>query len=224
MTRHGIRQLLGFFLQDHPLILKHSRLTYAQFGEDILLGHIFHDKPKGFFVDIGAYHPFMFSNTYLLYKRGWRGINIEPNPRQFALFPKHRPRDINLQYAVTDQTGIKTLIVDSTFSGLDDETNLYRTRNPEAPRVQVPAITLRKLLASHVPNGATVDVLSIDCEGHELKALQSNDWTKYRPSVLVAEDHEQQAATPLDKYLQWIGYDNLYKAGFSKIYRRRDRP
>lgn len=223
MTRYGIRQLLGFFLQDHPLILRHSQLTYAQFGEDILLGHIFHDKPEGFFVDIGAYHPFIFSNTYLLYKRGWRGINIEPNPRQFALFPKHRPRDINLQCAVTDQSGTKTLIVDSTFSGLDDETNLYRTRNPEAPRIPVRAMTLRELLATHVPDGTTIDVMSIDCEGHEIKALQSNDWAKYRPSVLVVEDHDQRPTTPLDEYLHGIGYDNLYKTGFSKIYRRRDQ-
>jgi FkbM family methyltransferase len=221
MTRHGIRQLLGFFLQDHPSILRHSRLTYAQCGEDILLGHIFHDKAAGFFVDVGAYHPFIFSNTYLLYKRGWRGINIEPNPTQFPLFPKHRPRDINLQCAVTDQPGTKTLIVDSTFSGLDDDTNLYRKRNPSAPRVQVPAMTLRELFATHMPSGTTIDVMSIDCEGHEIKVLQSNDWSDYAPSVLVVEDHDNRTPTPLDEYLNGIGNDNLYKAGFSKIYRRR---
>jgi hypothetical protein len=48
---------------------------YSQEGEDLILQRIFEHKQKGFYVDVGDYHPFLFSNTYIFYLRGWRGIN-----------------------------------------------------------------------------------------------------------------------------------------------------
>jgi len=64
------------------------RRSYAQEGEDIILGRIFATKPTGFFVDVGAHHPMRFSNPYYFYKQGWCGINIEPNPDSLSLFRK----------------------------------------------------------------------------------------------------------------------------------------
>ncbi len=49
--------------------------SYSQEGEDMLLRRIFHSKTRGCFIDIGACHPILHSNTYSFYKRGWRGIN-----------------------------------------------------------------------------------------------------------------------------------------------------
>jgi hypothetical protein len=31
----------------------------------------------GFFVDVGCFHPLFYSNTWKLYKKGWRGVNID---------------------------------------------------------------------------------------------------------------------------------------------------
>ena len=54
------------------------RISYSQFGEDLWLADYFSDKRDGFYVDVGAFDPANVSNTLLLYRRGWRGINIEP--------------------------------------------------------------------------------------------------------------------------------------------------
>src|SRR5262249_40320034 len=53
----------------------------------------------------GAHHPTRFSNTHRFYKRGRRGINIDPNPDGLAAFRRRRKRDINLQYGVADCEG-----------------------------------------------------------------------------------------------------------------------
>ena len=54
--------------------------SYSQFGEDALVNSLFRNKKYGIYVDVGAYHPILYSNTYALYRRGWRGFAIDPNP------------------------------------------------------------------------------------------------------------------------------------------------
>src|SRR5581483_8094739 len=77
------------------------QLVYSQEGEDLLLARLFDGQKKGFYVDVGAHHPFRFSNTYLLYLNGWRGINIDAMPGSMAAFRKLRPRDINIECMVS---------------------------------------------------------------------------------------------------------------------------
>jgi hypothetical protein len=54
----------------------------------------------GFYIDVGAHHPFRYSNTHMLYRRGWRGINIDPIPGAKIAFDRFRPGDINLEMGV----------------------------------------------------------------------------------------------------------------------------
>jgi len=50
--------------------------TYSMYGEDLFIKEFFKKKQIGFYVDVGCYHPIDGSNTYLLYKKGWKGVNI----------------------------------------------------------------------------------------------------------------------------------------------------
>src|SRR5690348_9855363 len=79
---------------------------YAQEGEDLVLRRFLNDVAQGFYVDVGAHHPRRFSNTHLFYRAGWSGINLEPNPEAQDLGAKCRPRDINLQMGVDEQSGV----------------------------------------------------------------------------------------------------------------------
>lgn len=74
----------------------YAKKSYSQEGEDMVLQRIFDGKTNGFYVDVGAHHPFRFSNTYFFYRLGWSGINIEPNPEASDLFQSARRKDINL--------------------------------------------------------------------------------------------------------------------------------
>ena len=65
----------------YNLYIRHKafkkRKTYSQNQEDLFIDNYFKDKKDGFYLDVGCYHPIKFSNTALLYNRGWQGINID---------------------------------------------------------------------------------------------------------------------------------------------------
>ena len=87
------------------------RVSYAQNGEDIVLSRGFRSD-TGFYVDIGAFDPTSDSVTKLFYDRGWHGINVDPVPEVIALFERERPRDINVQVAVSVEPGEPELWVE----------------------------------------------------------------------------------------------------------------
>ena len=65
-------------------------------------------------IDIGANHPFMLSNTALFYKRGSRGVNIEPNPLQFAEIRRCRREDTNIMAGIGAERSTMPFYVMST--------------------------------------------------------------------------------------------------------------
>ena len=82
-------------------------MTYAQCGEDIIIKFLFDSLliHRGTYMDIGANDPIKYNNTYLLYKNGWHGVNIDPQAEAINKFNKLRKRDKNLQIGVGATTG-----------------------------------------------------------------------------------------------------------------------
>ena len=55
-------------------------IHFGNYGEDLILHRLFDRTYRnGFYVDLGAYHPFRFSNTAYFYLKGWNGINVDAN-------------------------------------------------------------------------------------------------------------------------------------------------
>ena len=94
-------------------------VSYSQFGEGMWLAEYFADKSDGFYVDVGAYDPFNASNTLLLYRRGWSGINIEPDPAALARLRRSRRRDTNLGLVISDVSGDAFFLLDGSFSTIE---------------------------------------------------------------------------------------------------------
>lgn len=80
---------------------------YSQDGEDIMIKKLF-PKSDGFYVDIGAHHPFRFSNSFLFYKMGWTGVCVDPLPSANLLFKIWRKRYVFLPYGVGLNEGMRT--------------------------------------------------------------------------------------------------------------------
>ena len=59
--------------------------SQSQFGEDKKIIKLFHKNKKGIYLDVGCFHPIRLNNTYLMYKLGWKGINIDLNTRAAIL-------------------------------------------------------------------------------------------------------------------------------------------
>lgn len=184
------------------------QLCYSQEGESLILDRFFDFRPEGFYVDVGAHHPKRFSNTYSFYKRGWRGINIDPTPGVKEMFDEIRPEDIFLSIAVSNTEGEQDFHLFSepalnTFSkSLADE---YQRDGFKLIEVRpIESKTLSSLLEK-CPIDKPIDFMSIDVENHELQVLQSNDWNKFRPRVLLVEilnfDMNHSDAYPVHKFI-----------------------
>jgi len=206
----------------------YSRKTYSQEGEDMILGRLFEGRGPGFYVDVGAHHPRRFSNTHLFYRRGWRGINIEPNPDAMRAFKSMRRRDINLQVGVSDRAGcLKYYQFDEPALNTFDEamvaSRLANTPYRLVGTVEVPVERLDTLLARHVPAGVEIDFLSVDVEGLDLAVLKSNDWTRFRPRCVLAEalgvSLAHIDANPVSELLAAQGYELVAKTFNTLVFR-----
>jgi FkbM family methyltransferase len=164
---------------------------FSQEGEDMILSRIFEHKDEGFYVDVGAHHPKRFSNTYLFYKKGWTGINIDAMPGSMKEFRKMRPKDINIEVAIAKEKGEKTFYVfnEPAFNSFDEALARSREIGPNyiADQRRLTTKTLKEVLLEHSLAARPIDFLTIDVEGLDLEVLQSNDWQLFRPHYVLVE-------------------------------------
>ena len=81
------------------------RLAYSHWGIDLIITKLLNSKNKGIYIDVGCHHPFLNNHSYLLYKSGWEGINIDIDYNSIDMFNFFRKSDVNIQTAVTDHKG-----------------------------------------------------------------------------------------------------------------------
>jgi FkbM family methyltransferase len=175
----------------------YAKASYSQEGEDLILERFLEGRKEGFYVDVGAHHPRRFSNTYRLYLRGWRGLNIDANPGSMRMFRRLRPRDINVEAGVSAVKGEITFHIfnEPALNTFDRELALKRVNTTYTIIKEVPLTTqpLWMLLDQYVPSGTRIDLLTIDVEGFDYEVLQSNDWLRYVPEFVLVEQLETQA-------------------------------
>lgn len=209
-----------------------ARTSYAQEGEDLILERVFGEQRSGFYVDVGAHHPYRFSNTYLFYRMGWRGINVDATPGAMALFQRLRPRDINVEAAIADSPGPRTLyrFDEPALNTLDPATAARHSaggRYRLVDKYTVAGVRLADLLATYLPDDIRrIDFLSIDVEGLDLAVLKSNDWRLHRPAVVIAEIRSAGLAEAevgeVSSFLRTVGYRAFAKTVNSVFYRPID--
>jgi len=214
-----------------PLYDWFGKRSYAQSGEDIIADSELGKKKKGRYIDVGAFHPKLFSNTYLFYKRGWSGVVIEPMPKAREAFLKVRPRDKFVGMGV----GAKKDVLEyfefddgaaNTFSTKQAEKNIKEAGRKLVRKINVAVMPLADILASCLMEDKTIDLMSVDVEGMDLEVLQSNDWKKYRPVLIICEDLEFDFERPqksgVVKYLMGLGYRLVAKTPYSLILKDRN--
>lgn len=176
--------------------IRYLKLSFSQFGEDIELVRWFDEHfqiQHGIYVDAGAYHPIHCSNTLLLHKKGWHGVNIDMNADKIARFNTLRPRDINVHAAVGNIPGTAS----SLRSGVVEQMVMD-------PAGAIPVRRLDDILAQ--TPFRQIDYLNIDCEGHDFDALQSIDLDLYQPKIITVEAWQPEDASRLSGYLAPKGY------------------
>lgn len=183
-----------------------SATSYSQFGEDRVLPLFLDSKRSGFYVEVGANHPTKGSNTFWLYKRGWTGITIEPNPTLSALHRKVRPRDVQVRELVSDS--------EAELEFIEFENHLYSSASPEHvakwedSNVVVSRRKLKPLPLTRILDARSCpthfDLLCVDAEGADLPVLRSLDWSKYHPGTVIVEmsDYLPGGAHPILAFME----------------------
>ncbi len=204
--------------------------SYAQDGEDMILKALFEQKKnyKGFFVDVGAHHPFRFSNTRFFYKRGWRGINIEPTPSAINAFKVFRTKDINLNIGIGSAKGqlkfycFNEPALNSFSKEISERIARETTKYKIVKVLDVDVLPLSDVLDKYLPKGQKVDFLTIDVEGLDFQVLESNNWDKYKPEVILVEENINVDSIPessIYNFLKEKQYSFFAKTSRTCIYR-----
>ena len=198
LTRRWVPRNLVKSFQQAALGYHSHAPSFSSAGEDMILRHLLgSDKMGGFYVDVGAFHPTLFSNTYFFYLNGWRGINVEARPGSKKLFDRLRPRDVNLEVGVSGSCGVMTYYFIDETSPMNSFSREFLAQIGMTGQVKaeipVPILPLATVLERHLPEGQTIDFMNVDVEGHDFEVLESNDWRRFRPKVIVVEDEQVNA-------------------------------
>jgi hypothetical protein len=205
--------------------------SYSMFGEDLIVEKFFKNKNKGFYVDVGCYHPIDGNNTFLLFKKGWSGINIDLNKISIDLFDRARKNDNNLNIAISN----KSQKIKYYYR---KKINMLNTINKKFAKSSfrkgfktgsIQSQTLNAILNKSKFKNKKIDFLNLDIEGNEINALESIDLKKYSPKLICIEIHDNTSGrnakdylknNPIYKFLNNKGYKYIWKNEFSFIFKR----
>jgi FkbM family methyltransferase len=207
----------------------YSLKSYSQEGEDIILKRFFDGQADGFYVDVGAHHPKRFSNTYLFYREGWRGINIDAMPGSMEQFNNIRPRDINIEKPVSDKVETLTYYAfnEPALNSFSKEMSLSRDGLKDYKiefTKKITTTTLQKILDVYLPENKEIDFLSIDVEGLDMQVLRSINLQKHSPKMILIEilqtDYFDIINSEINKYLGMYCYSIYAKSGNTVFFRK----
>lgn len=192
-------------------------VSYAQNFEDVMLWRALGHVEKGFYIDVGAFSPDIESVTRAFYDRGWRGINIEPNPKYLAELNTRRPEDKNLGVAVSDVDGTATLHVmeDPGLTTVQPEiAKTHQETGLSSEVIEVTLLTLSTIWQEQVPPFCQVHFLKIDVEGSEGAVLRGLDWTHFRPWIVVVEATSPMSQREVHKDWEKVLLDADYRVAY----------
>ncbi len=192
------------------------RAVFPQEFEENLKRGLFGLIHKGYFVEVGAYHPQNFSQTLELERRGWTGILIEPQPERADDLRRQRTARVFAEACSSRRKSgsrMKLYLRDGHSSFELENLDIGRFR-PHGT-LHVPVRTLNEIL---IEAGApqTIDFVSIDVEGHELDVLNGFDLARWRPRLVLIEDLLLHLR--VHRYLTRRGYRCLRRTGINNWY------
>lgn len=169
------------------------KVSYAQCGEDLILDHLFTwlkiDRPC--YLDIGAHHPLLLSNTYFFYSKGCRGVCVEPDPALFHEITRRRPGDtcLNVGVGLAPQDKAPFYVMSASYLNTFSKAEALRCQGYGTVQIEkvieVPMLSVNRIIADNFAQ--CPNLVSIDVEGVDLEIVRSFDFDISRPEVFCVE-------------------------------------
>ena len=205
----------------------------SQFGEDRYLLSLFEKGYRGRYLDVGCFHPTKHNNTFLFFKSGWQGINIDLNPLTIELFNFMRPNDININIGVSsneeekilyfiNETNTQNTLSENQLIFLKEHHNL---KKEEIIEKKIQTRRLDKILQEH--NVDKIDFMNLDIEGHELEVIKTINFEKTKIHYICVEmikhnDLSKMNSKKIETLLENNNFDLVKKFGFNYIFRNKE--
>ena len=161
------------------------RLAYSHWGIDLIITKLLNSKNKGIYIDVGCHHPFLNNHSYLLYKSGWEGINIDIDYNSIDMFNFFRKSDVNIQTAVTDHKGEVDLFFYHNRAAKNTISKEFGSDAKEQKKIN--SDTLNNIIENSKFKNSKIDFVSIDVEGNEMNVLNGFNLKKYKPKLILLE-------------------------------------
>ena len=210
----------------HRGFLKKKR--YSQWGEDLEIQDFFKDTKVGKFIDVGCFHPFLFNNTFLLYRKGWQGINIDLNQVSIDLFNIARSRDINICSAISEKGKTVKVYYDGEFSSVNTlDIDFYKKSKEvyfkDLKTYEIEARSIQDILKDN-PAFSEIDFINIDVEGLDYEVLKQIDLKKFKTKLVAIETHyvdglEIKEYQKILTHFNNLGFSILKKVGPTTIFK-----
>jgi FkbM family methyltransferase len=201
--------------------LSHLSPSFAQNFEDVILARVLSGN-TGFYIDAGANDPVHHSVTKHFYDKGWSGVNIEPHRGFYRRLCADRPRDVNLNMALSDCETVVTFHEEPSGAGISSLTEVFADWNVGLTVEDRPiaVTTLARICERYADR--QIDFLKIDVEGVERQVCQGGDWAKYRPRIVLIEAPWADFFEDWDSWFKDRDYLFAYFDGINRFYARRE--
>jgi len=214
-----------FLIYRQAYFKKINKDFYSQFGEDKILFEIIpKNLSNGFYVDVGCFHPKKYSNTYMLHKRGWFGVNIDMEIDKIKTFNITRPNDFNYLGAISDRIEKVKIFRNQKFGVSSTINKDIIKKDNIIDEISIETKTLNSVLELSPFKSKEIDLLNIDTEGNDFKILKSLNFEIYNPKIIIIETHlkdinniieSEQYKYLIDKKYYLISW-NIYSLIFIK--------
>ena len=164
---------------------KSYKKSFSGGAQDLIIDYFFKNKSKGIYLDVGCFHPFIGNNTYKLFQKGWKGINIDLDFHTIDLFNYFRKNDSNINIGVSDKTGNQDLYFFHNRAAINTLSQLRGKNFKEIKKINTD--TLNNIIQATKFKDCKIDFLSVDVEGYEMQVLKDFNFKKYCPDLIVVE-------------------------------------
>ena len=215
----------------YNLFIRHKafkkRYTYSQNQEDLFIDNYFKDKKHGTYLDVGCYHPVKYSNTALLYNRGWKGINVDMNQTSIDLFNILRKKDINICAAISNTSREVTQYFDHSFSPVNtidkNFSNIASKKISLKPFKEKKITTFKfdQIVKDYNINYKYIDFINVDAEAHDYEVLQGINLSLLNAKMICVEMINYQDNSKdeqIKKYLEKHNYNLIKRIGLNGFF------
>ena len=180
-------QIAGFNKTSLIDIINKKDFMWYSCWKPLNTNHKFIFKSNGLYIDVGCNHPVYNNNTYLLYKKGWRGINLDIDKKSIDLFNIFRKGDLNLNYAISSKE------TELEYINYHEKSPINRIKTKLLEEIshkeikKIKSKTLNSIIENSPFHDQKFDFVTIDVEGHEIEVIDGFNLIKYKPSIVVIE-------------------------------------